>query len=456
VRWDGWPGDCGVLVDFPCGAGIARWDGTLVGSNDRISIADLDQLAGYSEGRIEMHGRLLDAKNHVIPGTEMRWSFEDEMPLSVIADDLRRAILPAGIHAKAQLGMHDGIEVYWTVSQFTSGLRREPGGLVSPVGVVEEGVALCARAIATYARESIVDVYSLTEVRNHRPVSLPPSVKGPALAYLRKADQVITRPIFQYQGNVAPVPSDALARAMVSSDHESTIGDFLETASCDSEAWKSNIDCLVRLVGSLRGLPPSTFRVLELTAQSPKVLARMLATAGGEDRLKVLELEMALPFAWFTVKRDLWHGVMGEAFDLAKARLIYEGVRDQAEEYAISMLREFRDEICKRDPILCELLFPSPKTPDLAEVSQRFLNRNVDRVTPVRGSIFRDALGDLLPAAFLHLPAHCLEFLDAPCAAALAARGSWNPSASHTARMKLVARRFPSFFRDAFAASLAA
>jgi hypothetical protein len=454
VQWDSGSRECPVLVDFPCGAGIARWDGALIGSSDRISLADLDQLAAYSEGRMEIHGRLLDGSNRVIPGTEMRWPFEDEMALSVIANDLRRAMSPAGIDAKTQLGMHDGFEIYWTVAQFTCALRRESGGLVSPVGVADEGVALCARALAAYTQETTVDLYSLAEVRNHRPVRLPTSIKGPALAYLRKGDEVITRPIFEKQDSVASVACDSLARAMASLDPESEVCSFLDVAAGDSDVWKSRVDCLVRLVVSLRGLPPATFRALELAAKSPRVLARMLATAVVEDRLSVLDLEMALPFAWFTIKRDVWNGVMGEAFDLAKARLTQQGVTDQANEYAIAMVSSLRDDLRDRHPILCELIFPRPNPPNLAEASQLFLNRNVDRVTPVRGSIFRDELGDLLPSMFLNLPDHCLEYLDAPCAAAIAARGGWAPSGQHTARMKLVARLFPSFFRDAFAASL--
>lgn len=456
IRWENEEAQhCAVLIDFPCGAGLARWDGRVVHSNERISLSDLDEIAAYSDGRMEVHGRILDGAGKVLPGTEMRWAFDDELPLSVIVDDLRRAMVPAGLHATAQLGMHDGIETYWRVAQYTSGLRKEPGGLVSPVGVVGAKVALCARSLSTYWLETEVEIYGLSERLNHRPVRLPDSLKGPTLAFLREGGRVVTRPVFQMQPGIDDRRTDILGRAMTAPEHEEVLHDFLRSASAASDESRKPVRCLIKLVSSLRGLPPSAFAVLVLLPEYPKALARMLAFASENERADILDLEMALPFAWYTIPGSIWSEVMGELFDETVARLLREGVENEATCYAAQLVTALRSELRERHPILSEAIFPQNRDLDLASVIQRFLNQNVDRVAKRNGSIFRSELGDRLPAMLLDLPAHCLEVMEAPIAGALAARGAWQPSSEHIARLKLVARMFPSFFQDAFATVLA-
>jgi hypothetical protein len=445
---------CDVIIDFPSGAGIARWDGRIIRASDRISLSDLDDVAAYADGRMEIHGRILDGEGKVIPGTEMKWAFEEEMPLSVLSEDLRRAMVPAGLHAKAQLGMHDSIETYWQISQYTSGLRKEPGGLVSPIGVIDEKVTLCARARATYWLEKEIEVYSLIDRTNHRPVTLPDCVKGPSIAFLRDGERVITCPIFQLQPGLETC-SDVLGKAMTHPDNIILLEQFLHSAAGSREDSEKPVQGLLRLVTSLRGLPPSAFRVLEMLPEYPTALARMLAFASPEDLPDVLDLEISLPFAWFTIPRSVWEAVMGEVFDDALARLQDQGVGNDASRYAAEKISALRSELMTLHPVLGRLIFPDPEVRHFADILQSFLNRNVDRVAGKPGSIFRDELGDRLPARLLQLPAHCLEVMDAPCAAAAAALGDWTPGAQETARMKLIARRFPDFFGEAFAFCIA-
>ena len=454
VRWGGGhSGDsCPVIIDFPSGAGLARWDGRIVQGRERISLSDLDDVAAYADGRMEVHGRILDGAGKVIPGTEMQWAFDDEMPLSVIADDLRRAMLPAGLHATAQIGMHDGIETYWRVSQYTFELRKEVGGLVSPIGIIDERVTLCARSLSTYWLETEVSEYNLIDSTNHRPIILSDSLKGPTIAFLREAERVITRPVFQIQPGTDQGRTDLLGRALTAPDYEAALHDFLKAASGQTTAESEKpVRCLVRLATTLRGLPPSAFRVLELLPDYPKALARTLAFASPDERADILSLEMSLPFAWFIIPRETWVTVMGEVFDQELAKLLKEGIAQDAARYAAEKLADLRAELRERHSILCELIFPDQSNLDLSSIMQRFLNRNVDRVPRNDRSIFREALGDRLPDMLLDLPRHCLEVMEAPFAAAAAARGEWSPSREHIARMKLVARRFPTFFGDAFA-----
>lgn len=448
------PPSCDVDINFPSGAGIARWDGRIIRDSDRISLLDLNDIAAYADGRMEIHGRVLDGDGRVISGTEMRWAFEDEMPLSVLSEDLRRAMLPEGLHARAQLGMHDSIETYWHISQYTSGLRREPGGLVSPIGIIDEKVTLCARALATYWIEQEIEVYSLVDRTNHRPVTLPECLKGPSIAFLRDGERVITRPVFQLQPGLESV-TDVLGKAMTHPENAKLLENFLHSAAGSAESSDKPVQSLLKLVTSLRGLPPSAFRVLEMLPEYPTVLARMLAFASPEKLPEVHNLEVSLPFAWFTIPRTVWETVMGEVFDGALARLKDQGVGHDAPRYAAEKISGLRSALIDINPILSRLIFPEPAAPDFADIMQRFLNRNVDRVTGKPGSLFRDELGDRLPAGLLQLPAHCLEVMDAPCAAAAAALGEWTPGAQQTALMKMTARRFPDFFAEAFAFCIA-
>ena len=133
-------------------------------------------------------------------------------------------------------------------------------------------------------------------------------------------------------------------------------------------------------------------------------------------------------------------------------RLVAAGVPDR-DRYFSEMLAEFRTTLLRLQPCAHDLVFPHEKT-DLHQIVQSFLNANVDRIRPAAGSIFREACPNGLPELFLKLPDHCLETLDAPCAAAAVAEGIWTPSLRHIERMKTVHRRYPEYFRAAFAASL--
>lgn len=133
--------------------------------------------------------------------------------------------------------------------------------------------------------------------------------------------------------------------------------------------------------------------------------------------------------------------------------MLLQGLGNDAPRYAKEMVDLTVAGLVEREPLLGPVLSASSKAGSIREIAQAFLNRAVDRVHG-RRSRYRDSLGHRLPAYFLNLPDHCLETLDAPCAAALAARGEWAPSADDIRHIKAVARNFPVFFADAFAASL--
>lgn len=176
----------------------------------------------------------------------------------------------------------------------------------------------------------------------------------------------------------------------------------------------------------------------------------MLADDG--QRGAVVALSDALPFAWCLVPRACWEQAQRMGLEQGLARLA--GAGDQAAEWAMQMVQGSRDALIAREPLLGPVLAPKPLPAALRAIAQAFLNRAVDRVDGRAGSRFRPRLEAKLPRWFLDLPEHCLETLDAPCAAALAVRGEWRPDLSDVRRIKAVARSFPNFFGDAFAVFL--
>lgn len=133
-------------------------------------------------------------------------------------------------------------------------------------------------------------------------------------------------------------------------------------------------------------------------------------------------------------------------------RLLAEGVPDR-DRYFGKMLADFRETLLRHQPCAHDMVFPYDIN-DLKDTVQSFLNANVDRIRPTSGSMFRDAGAPELPDFLTQLPDHCLETLDAPFAASAAAEGAWTPNVRHIERIKTVNRRYPEYFRAAFAACL--
>lgn len=99
------------------------------------------------------------------------------------------------------------------------------------------------------------------------------------------------------------------------------------------------------------------------------------------------------------------------------------------------------------------MLLPGEADP-IAAVAQAFLNRAVDRIPRTSGQRYRPRIGEYLPSYFERFDPGVLDTLDAPCAAAAAVLEIWTPQDDDIRHIKTVARNFPTFFADAFTASL--
>ena len=438
-----------LTIDYPCAAGIARWDGTIQSPHETITLDTLRDFVAVADGRMELFAELHE------PGrrrcAELNWRFDRELPLASIARDLAGLLLPATIDAWVTLGMHDGIETYWRIDPFPLRLNKESSGLVASRGVLDEAAQLCGRSMADPCHEVELGSYSLLSEANHRPVRLPDALRGPWLVYLKAGDTILSRPIV----DSSPLPvievAGALGRAM-SVGPWRALNDALDAFLVDAARpdAKGHVDDLIALAQSLRGLPPATMLVFDKLPGHPQVLARMAYNAKSEERDAVLLLCDALPFSWYAIPRDCWDKARLEVFDRMLGLVSMLPNPAQVANESVGLITAA---IIERVPLLQPVLDEGETYP-LETIVQSFLNRAFDRVHGLSRGRYRMRLRGQLPARFEDFDPGVLDTLDAPCAAALAVAGCWVPGIDDVRHMETVSRTCPRYFAEAFAAWL--
>lgn len=447
LRWPDAP-ELIVRIEHPTAAAVARWTGRHLPNQAQFTLADLPELVAVSETPVKLMAELTE-RGRVV--AEMVWAFEGELPMSSIGSDLKSLLLPASIDAEVRLSMLDGLGSMWRVRQFPHDLKIDCDTAYVPRGLVTEGAVIAGRALADASREHVFGTYSLLTDSNHRPAALPP-LGGNWLVYVLDGEQVLTRPRF-VAGSEPVMPTGRLGDVMRLPQGpvlNAALDELLATAARDDAEGAAVIDELLALVTSLGGLPPATFHILELLAKAPAVLVRMAFQADAEQRGAVMALSDALPFAWATIPLACWQEAQGAAFARAIGQLSMLGA--EAPHFAKQVVDQAVACLIDREPLLAAVL-TSGSAHDLAMIAQAFLNRAVDRVPPAAGDRYRRQLG-VLPRYFLKFDPRFLDTLDAPCAAAAAVAGLWTPGAADIRHIKTVARSFPTYFADAYAASL--
>jgi hypothetical protein len=446
-----WQGDASlsVKIRYPGDAAIAQWDGKVLPHNSELTLDELRNLVGIDEGRMELHAELREPRAGKV--AQMVWEFDRELPLASIREDCASLLLPASIDAELLLDMHDGQNTHWRIKPFALSLVEEPAGFVARPAVADPDVLFCGRSLADPAQEVCFGSYSLLSEANHRPLRLPDDKGGAWLVYLRREKSVLTRPVFAFGEGKSFLPATHLAQAMAHPAGpmlDTSLHQLLTDARAEDNRARVIVEELITLVRSLDGLPPATFRVCQLLRDHPIVLARMAY----EDPEAVLPLSEALPFAWFLLPSEAWNKGAMMVFEDLIARLASLPEPDQLR-FAAEEVKRRRQIVTDHDPVLAGLFEP-PMTEPIQAIVQRFANRAIQRLRGDSIDRYRSILGDGLPSAFTNFDRSFIDTFDAPCAAALAVAGVWRPNEAAVRHMKTVARTFPTYFAEAFAAWL--
>lgn len=440
--------DLAVTIAFPCPAGLAQWNGSLLPTAKSLTLADLPDFVAIDGGNMELVAELSEpGRPHL---AELSWQFDREFPLASIRTELAGLLMPAGIEAWISLSMHDGLQNFWKVRPFELAIDWRDGKLTTDLGVIDEAAHLYGRPMADPCREVDFGSYNLLSDSNHRPVSFPDDVGGPWLIYLRAGERVPTRP------RCLPLPGTP-TEAETSLGKVMAIGDFKMMLAA-VEAWLDDaastgdleaIHQLNALVATLDGLPPATFKVLELLPRFPSVLTRMALNARPDQRDAVMRLSRDLPFAWFMLSAESWNCAGDEHFRRMADML---ATLDNPMEKAFQAVGITQRALVQHEPLLGQI-FNSDAPGTIADVAQRFLNRSSHRIRGASYGRYRRKLADLLPGYFITqgFSEHFIDTLDAPCAAALAAKGHWQPDAEAVRHIKTAAHNFPNYFAEAFA-----
>lgn len=433
--------------------GYTTGGGTPLPERNRVAFAQFQSFVARAHGRCTLMAELHDRENHRVPEAEACWIFEDELPLNTIREDLAALLRPAGdLDATIKVSFNDNYQLSWNACEFDVHLASEPRGLVPIPAVIDDGARVAGRAIGDPVRERDFGQYALAGQPNHRPITLP-SVEGCWLIYLRNGERVLTRPYLYLGQSLGPLPSGKLGRAMAIADRKarmSALESFCDEAESDGERGSAGVHEIIELASRLDGLPPSTFDVFHLLPSRPLLAARLLFEAGEQEVPALVALDAGLPFAWPLIAKCHWDRAAKMRFNVLLGALP-DTLPDRLA-LAAEAIGKSRGRIAALVPMTAPLLNqPSPNVP-ISEAAQIFMQRASDRAEALSGSPFRPGLEDFLPA--WEFDAHFWRALDAPCAAARAAREELTLSEAQIRCVKDVARRYPRYFLDAFAAIL--
>lgn len=453
-----WADDSTAMAELPVPhrASLARWEGGLLTPKSIFKLSEASKIVACSDTPTVLMAQLRDGERRPVPGAELRWLVNDELPISAIRDDLASLLLPCGdIDAEVELGFNDSFEDYWHVRLFDGRLDIEAAGVIAPRGVVDRSARLMGRAMTKPDEEKDLGAYSLEEALNHRPLLLPKQLYGPWLMYLRSADGILTRPILVEGKPLAATPQGRLAKVMCIpgyAERKAALEQICGNILAGGEDGYELIRDIISLITSLRGLPPATFDILARVASQPDVAARLALFATDSEKADMLQLAEGLPFAWYTIPKHCWERAAAAYCDffIPKLQPVYG---DGAVAEVLKMAAASARTIADHQPLLAPLLNISCPSVTILEAAQNFIRRSADKVADFHSdSLFRQAIPDELPACFARFEERYVGILDAPCAAAVAASGRFQPDAGQLRRIKAVERGNPMYFAEAFSA----
>lgn len=457
-----------ITLTFPLRDGIAHWNGKIVPPGSEITPAELAELVAFGEGKLTLCCELKNTEK----GYPAHYTLgERELGLRPLADRVRSDLAPAGIDAWVALSIGDGAPP-WRIKLFDREVRCADGmaSVVKP-GLEEGPLILAGRSVAMPCEERRLAAINLEDVLNRRSIPLPESMTGAWWVYLRSDRAVRSRPsIVPCVGETVPV-GDGLAATVViaapSARHGAIVA-RLNAISADTDGVAEDVGWLNKLIGSLDGLPASTFDVLAALPDAPVVLAHLLLSADDSAQGGIWRLEAELPFLWAALPLTAWKMASNALGRYLVKSLLGVGM---APEQAVSMAKRAVDSTAVRtgnlDPVIGAMLaaaelLPKPSSiPSIRDAAQGYVRRTFDRGDmaiglPKQTSLFRTPeLDPHLPGWFkttfdlMHL-----EALDAPIAAAVAAKADIKLTRTQVRRCKEAMVADPVYFAGGITAAL--
>lgn len=435
-----------LSIELPQRAWIHSWEGGPVPKDTIISLDTLHRYVARSS-KCELMADVFDRDGAPLNEARASWIVEGELALASIQDDIAALLRPLGdIGARLRLNFNDSFDNFWFVSEFEYQLIREPAAIVPYPAVADENVRVFARSLSNPA--ALPQDHGPYSIIGHRPIQLP-HLYGDWLIYLKSGDRVLSRPVPLRGTPLLVSPSTTLGQAMAISNRTDRIA-WLHTLgnviSSDPVGSRAIIREILHLTLSLDGLPPATFDILALISDHP-LIGAMMAFAASESELEsVMRLSDALPFTWSLIPPQIWDQAAG-----AQAEIMFKalGELDDAPKLVAEAISRRRQQIALFDSTLRPLLNLATEPVNLREAANSFLTRSHDRVRPGK-SPFR-------PDYLIHLPnwdfsANFWRALDAPVAAALAAKGRISLEAHHIRCVKDVSLSHPIWFAQGYAA----
>ena len=457
-----------ITLPFPLRDGIAHWNGKIVPPGSDITPTALSELVAFGEGKLRLCCELKNTEK----GSPAHYTLGDrELGLRPLADRVRSDLASTGIDAWVALTIGDGAPP-WRIKLFDREVRCADGAasVVKP-GLEQEPLILAGRSVAMPCEERRLAAIDPEDVLNRRSIPLPKSMTGAWWVYLRSDRGVRSRPsIVPCAGETLPV-GDGLAATVViaaPSARQAAIVERLNAMAADTDGAAKDVEWLNKLIGSLDGLPASTFDVLSALSDAPVVLARLLLFADDAAQGGIWRLEAELPFLWAALPLTAWSvaadalgrsvmsPLLAAGWELARAAPIGKRVIDSAAIRTGNL-----------DPVIGTMLAAAGLLPNLSSIpsirdaAQGYVRRTFDRGDmaiglPKQTSVFRTPeLDPHLPGWFkttfdlMHL-----EALDAPIGAAFAAKADVKLTRTQLRRCKEAKVADPVYFVEGITAAL--
>ena len=467
LRKPGGPRNIRITMPFPLRDGIAHWNGTILPPGSEITPAELAELVAFGEGKLTLCCELKNTESGYLAHHTLG---ERELGLRPLADRVRSDLASAGIDAWVALSIGDGAPP-WRIKLFDREVRCADGAAsVLKSGLADDTLILAGRSVAVPCKEHRLAAISLEDLKNRRSIPLLENMTGAWWVYLRSGRAVRSRPsIVSCVGTAEPV-GDGLAATVVIAAPSARLAAIVErmnAIAAEADGAAEDIGWLSNLIGSLDGLPASTFDVLAALSDEPVVLARLLMSADDAAQGGIWRLEAELPFLWAALPLTAWSAaanalgrsvmspLLAAGWELALAAPLGKQVIDSAATRTGNL-----------DPVIgamlaaAGLLQKPSAIPSIHDAAQGYVRRTFDRGDmaiglPKQTSVFRT------PELDPHLPGWIkttfdlmhLEALDAPLAAAVAAKTGMKLTRTQLRRCKEAMVADPVYFAEGITAA---